>query len=309
MLCPFSVHPLLPLQGDAISSSTAEKRVQTSAGSGAELRAVQAAPLAPCWDVAQAAVALRAPLSPAALGPFGLMLLSVAVLPLWHPHWWEDNANRLKVLQFELRPLERAECGRLAGGANAECSRLTHICPARPRPSCSNMFLATEVSTLALALASSGPPATPTLNSSRTLDFFLDLILSQNRSPQYLRKICTCHPHVGAWTCPLTSPSTYSPSTLLAFQVAAVLGGPVALWALLHAPPLLLHTLTEYCTFIALLGSMYAITGAMLALAAVPCLASTLTSRCSVCCGAGAHTPHVAWVNDSAIAEIRKTLQ
>jgi len=46
-------------------------------------------------------------------------------------------------------------------------------------------------------------------------------------------------------------------------QVAAVLGGPVALWALLHAPPLLLHTLTEYCTFIALLGSMYAITGAL----------------------------------------------
>ena len=37
----------------------------------------------------------------------------------------------------------------------------------------------------------------------------------------------------------------------------------MALWALLHAPPLLLHTLTEYCTFIALLGSMYAITGAL----------------------------------------------
>ena len=40
----------------------------------------------------------------------------------------------------------------------------------------------------------------------------------------------------------------------------------MALWALLHAPPLLLHTLTEYCTFIALLGSMYAITGARTAL-------------------------------------------
>ena len=48
--------------------------------------------------------------------------------------------------------------------------------------------------------------------------------------------------------------------------MAAVLGGPVALWALLHAPPLLLHTLTEYCTFIALLGSMYAITGVLSAL-------------------------------------------
>ncbi len=53
--------------------------------------------LVPCWEVAQAAVALRAPLTPAALGPFGLMLLSVAVLPLWRPHWWDDNANRLKV--------------------------------------------------------------------------------------------------------------------------------------------------------------------------------------------------------------------
>ena len=38
----------------------------------------------------------------------------------------------------------------------------------------------------------------------------------------------------------------------------------MALWALLHAPPLLLHTLTEYVTFIALLGSMYAITGALM---------------------------------------------
>ncbi len=62
--------------------------------------ATQPAALVAHWDVAQAAVALRPPLSPAALGPFGLMLLSVAVLPLWHPHWWDDNANRLKVLRW-----------------------------------------------------------------------------------------------------------------------------------------------------------------------------------------------------------------
>ena len=64
----------------------------------------QPAALVPHWNVAQAAVALRPPLSPAALGPFGLMLLSVAVLPLWHPHWWDDNANRLKVLRSSAIP-------------------------------------------------------------------------------------------------------------------------------------------------------------------------------------------------------------
>ena len=54
----------------------------------------------------------------------------------------------------------------------------------------------------------------------------------------------------------------------------------MALWALLHAPPLLLHTLTEYCTFIALLGSMYAITGAPVAWQ----LRSSLVRRSTVVC-------------------------
>ena len=86
------------VQADA-QSCTAERAPEAVAGREDAAVCTQAAtPLVPCWEVAQAAVALRAPLTPAALGPFGLMLLSVAVLPLWRPHWWDDNANRLKVL-------------------------------------------------------------------------------------------------------------------------------------------------------------------------------------------------------------------
>ena len=85
------------LQGQAAHGCTVERAAEPVVGREAAV-CTQAAPqLVPCWEVAQAAVALRAPLTPAALGPFGLMLLSVAVLPLWRPHWWDDNVNRLKV--------------------------------------------------------------------------------------------------------------------------------------------------------------------------------------------------------------------
>ena len=29
--------------------------------------------------------------------PFALMLLAIAVFPLWLPHWWERNLNKLLV--------------------------------------------------------------------------------------------------------------------------------------------------------------------------------------------------------------------
>ena len=29
--------------------------------------------------------------------PFALMLLAIAVFPLWLPHWWEHNLNKLLV--------------------------------------------------------------------------------------------------------------------------------------------------------------------------------------------------------------------
>ena len=29
--------------------------------------------------------------------PFAFMLLSIAILPLWIPHWWERNRNKLLV--------------------------------------------------------------------------------------------------------------------------------------------------------------------------------------------------------------------
>jgi Na+/H+ antiporter NhaD/arsenite permease-like protein len=32
-----------------------------------------------------------------AVAPFVLMLLAIAVLPLWRPHWWESNRNKLLV--------------------------------------------------------------------------------------------------------------------------------------------------------------------------------------------------------------------
>ena len=36
-------------------------------------------------------------LPPYAVLPFGLMLLVIAVFPLWLPHWWESNRNKLLV--------------------------------------------------------------------------------------------------------------------------------------------------------------------------------------------------------------------
>ena len=32
-----------------------------------------------------------------AVAPFALMLLAIAVFPLWLPHWWESNRNKLLV--------------------------------------------------------------------------------------------------------------------------------------------------------------------------------------------------------------------
>ena len=32
-----------------------------------------------------------------AMLPFALMLLAIALFPLWLPHWWEHNLNKLLV--------------------------------------------------------------------------------------------------------------------------------------------------------------------------------------------------------------------
>ncbi len=216
---------LLVAQGQAAQSCTAEAAAEAVAGRDDAAVCTQAAAapqqLVPCYEVAQAAVALRAPLTPAALGPFGLMLLSVAVLPLWRPHWWDDNANRLKV-PFPTVLSRRLCCSQSDLGGPRQ---LQHV---RTAPMAKN------------------PLSHPLAIAARSDASYLG-------QPLNVRSNMT------------------GPSRSHALQVAAVLGGPVALWALLHAPPLLLHTLTEYCTFIALLGSMYAITGASAARQSGPC--------------------------------------
>ena len=43
------------------------------------------------------AVAAEAALPVYTMLPFALMLLAIAVFPLWLPHWWEHNLNKLLV--------------------------------------------------------------------------------------------------------------------------------------------------------------------------------------------------------------------
>ena len=40
---------------------------------------------------------LAGPLPPYTAVPFVAMLLAIAVCPLWIPHWWESNRNKLLV--------------------------------------------------------------------------------------------------------------------------------------------------------------------------------------------------------------------
>ena len=40
---------------------------------------------------------LGTPLPLYTVTPFALMLLVIAVFPLWLPHWWESNRNKLMV--------------------------------------------------------------------------------------------------------------------------------------------------------------------------------------------------------------------
>ena len=42
-------------------------------------------------------VAAEAALPLYTMVPFALMLLAIAVFPLWLPHWWEHNRNKLLV--------------------------------------------------------------------------------------------------------------------------------------------------------------------------------------------------------------------